>query len=117
MPRSSTLLVAAIAALASLFALPAMATAPRGWYRAVTVKYVYAGTTGGRAAVAINETVNAGTCASQEFTLDVDSEYFPYMFAILMNAYNRGSAINIYTDGECTTNGLHATDVSVGPMP
>ena len=94
-----------------------MAAAPQGWYRNVTIKYVYAGQKGGRAAVAINETVNHGTCPSQEFTLDIDSEYFPYIFAMLMSAYTKATPMNIYTDGICTTEGLQATDVAAGNLP
>lgn len=103
--------------LATASSLPATAAAPQGWYRQVSVKYLYAGRVGGRAAVMINQSVNYGTCAGPEFTLEADSEYFPYMFAMLMNAYTKGTSINIYTDGVCTTQGLRATDVSVGDLP
>jgi|ERR1700730_868179 hypothetical protein len=92
-----------------------LAGAPSGWYLNQTIKYVYGGTVGNRAAVAVTGSITSGTCLNTgEFTIDENSAHGWVMWSIIILAYSKSLPINIYTDGSCGTNGLNATDVQLG---
>jgi hypothetical protein len=95
----------------------ASATAPSGWYFNVTIKYVYVGQVGNRVAVAITTPVQAGTClATNEFTIDAANPHMARIYSLLVAAQLAGTTINIYANGDCSANGVVATDVSIGNL-
>jgi urease alpha subunit len=104
-----------MAVVAAIWACESSAAAPAQWYYNVAIKYVYSGQAGGRMAVGITTTVTAGTCPnSNEFTIDATNPHAARILAMLIAAQVAGSTVNIYTNGDCTSWGVLATDVALG---
>jgi hypothetical protein len=110
--------VQAVLCAATLVAFDASAGAPAAWYHGTTIKYLYAGHVGNRAAVQVNAAVNFGDCGGWgEMNLDPANPHFKSILAILMSAYLTGRAVSVYTDGTCRNGGVSLTDVILGTYP
>lgn len=91
----------------------ANAAAPAQWYNGVTITSIYSGNYGGgRTVMKINAALNSGTCSTNgELAFDTETPYFWSMFAMAMTAFKEGRAIDVFTDGTCSTYGITVSDL------